>query len=98
MPREHHNPTRRARPLGSPALLGRLRRSTQSAARGSGLALLGDGAAMRGEFLARFAQARRELDARLDASGIRHAEYVLDQPLDLPLRRLFGSRDAAEYA
>ena len=36
--------------------------------------------------------------ARLDASGIRHADYVLDQPLDLPLRRLFGARDAAEYA
>lgn len=64
----------------------------------TGEELLGDGAAMRGEFLARFAQVRRELDARLDASGIRHAEYVLDQPLDLPLRRLFGSRDAAEYA
>ena len=40
----------------------------------------------------------RELDARLDASGIRHAQYVLDQALDLPLRRLFGARDAAEYA
>ena len=24
--------------------------------------------------------------------------YVLDQALDLPLRRLFGARDAAEYA
>lgn len=60
--------------------------------------LLGDGAAMRPEFVARFAQARRELNARLDASGIRHAEFVLDQPLDLPLRRLFGARDAAEYA
>ena len=50
------------------------------------------------DHLARFTQARRELDARLDSSGIRHAEYVLDQPLDLPLRRLFGARDAAEYA
>ncbi|MBF6024053.1 DUF58 domain-containing protein [Lysobacter niastensis] len=64
----------------------------------SGEELLGDGAAMRGEFIARFAQARRELNARLDASGIRHADYFLDQPLDLPLRRLFGARDAAEYA
>jgi uncharacterized protein (DUF58 family) len=63
----------------------------------SGEELLGDGAAMRQEFLARFGQARRELNARLDASGIRHAEYVLDQPPDLPLRRLFGSRAAAEY-
>lgn len=64
----------------------------------TGEELLGDGTAMRGEFLDRFMQARRELDARLDSAGIRHAEYVLDQPLDLPLRRLFGSRDAAEYA
>lgn len=64
----------------------------------TGEELLGDGAAMREDFLARFAAARRELQARLDASGIRHAQYVLDQALDLPLRRLFGSRDAAEYA
>ena len=64
----------------------------------TGEELLGDGAAMRADFIARFGQARRALDARLDASGIRHTEYVLDQPLDLPLRRLFGARDAAEYA
>lgn len=64
----------------------------------TGEELLGDGTAMRGDFLLRFAQARRSLRARLDASGIRHAEYVLDQALDLPLRRLFGARDAAEYA
>ena len=38
------------------------------------------------------------LDARLDAVGIRHARHYTDQPLDLPLRRLFGARDAAEYA
>ena len=42
--------------------------------------------------------ARARWHARLDASGIRHADYVLDEALDLPLRRLFGSRDAAEYA
>ena len=64
----------------------------------TGEELRGDGVAMRDEFLRRFEAARRELDARLDASGIRHARYVLDQALDLPLRRLFGSRDAAEYA
>lgn len=69
----------------------------------TGEELLGDGAAMRADFLARFAHARRELDARLDASGIRHADHALDQPLDLPLRRLFGARGvdergAAEYA
>jgi len=64
----------------------------------SGEELLGDGPAMRADFMARFAEARRAVDARLDAAGIRHADYVLDQPLDLPLRRLFGARDAAEYA
>jgi hypothetical protein len=63
----------------------------------TGEELLGDGPAMRADFRARFAQARRELNARFDASGIRHAEFVLDQALDLPLRRLFGARDAAEY-
>lgn len=62
----------------------------------TGEELLGDGAALREEFIARFATARRMLDARLDASGIRHAEYVLDEELDLPLRRLFGTRDAME--
>ncbi|RDZ28431.1 DUF58 domain-containing protein [Lysobacter silvisoli] len=64
----------------------------------TGEELLGDGAALRAEFLQRFGAARAAADARLDACGIRHAEYVLDQELDLPLRRLFGARDAAEYA
>jgi uncharacterized protein (DUF58 family) len=64
----------------------------------SGEELLGDAVALRGDYLQRFADAQRALDARLDASGIRHARYVMDQPLDLPLRRLFGARDAAEYA
>ena len=64
----------------------------------TGEELLGDGSAMRNEFLARFGEARRALDARLDASGIRHTDYFLDQELDLPLRRLFGAPDAAEYA
>lgn len=64
----------------------------------TGEELLADGAALREEFIARFGAMRHALDARLDASGIRHADYVLDQALDLPLRRLFGARDAAEYA
>ncbi|ALN61970.1 hypothetical protein GLA29479_1086 [Lysobacter antibioticus] len=64
----------------------------------TGEELLGDGAALRDEFLVRFAAARKALDARLDASGIRHTEYVLDEALDLPLRRLFGARDMAEPA
>ncbi|MBA8883584.1 DUF58 domain-containing protein [Dokdonella fugitiva] len=46
----------------------------------------------RADFLARFAAARAELARRLTARGIRHAEYVLDEPADLPLRRLFGAR------
>lgn len=64
----------------------------------TGEELLGDAVALRADYLQRFAEAQRLLDARLDASGIRHARYYTDQPLDLPLRRLFGARDAAEYA
>ena len=64
----------------------------------TGEELLGDGAALRADFLRRFGEAREALDAQLDSSGIRHASYVLDQELDVPLRRLFGSRAAAEYA
>ena len=64
----------------------------------TGEELLGDGVALRNEYLRRFGEARDALHAQLDSSGIRHASYVLDQELDLPLRRLFGSRDAAEYA
>lgn len=59
--------------------------------------LLGDGASMREDFLARFGAARQALAARLAASGVRHADYVLDQPLDAPLRRLFAP-SAAERA
>jgi len=64
----------------------------------TGEELLGDAAALRADYLRRFAEAQRALDARLDAAGIRHARHYTDQPLDLPLRRLFGARDAAEYA
>lgn len=64
----------------------------------TGEELLGDGVALRAEFLHRFGEARGALHARLDAAGVRHAEHVLDQPLDLPLRRLFGAQDAAEYS
>lgn len=64
----------------------------------TGEELLGDAATLRADYLQRFADAQRLLDARLDARGIRHARYYTDQPLDLPLRRLFGARDAAEYA
>lgn len=64
----------------------------------TGEELLGDAAALRAEFLRRFGEARDALHARLDAVGIRHAVHVLDKPIDLPLRRLFGGHDAAEYS
>lgn len=56
----------------------------------TGAELLGDGAALRTDFLARFATARAMLHARLEAAGIRHATCWLDDPLDRPLRALFG--------
>lgn len=52
--------------------------------------LLGDGAALRADYLARFGEAQAGLHAALDAAGVRHAALVLDQPLDTPLQRLFG--------
>ena len=56
----------------------------------SGEALIGDGKALRGMFLSRFAAARAALDARLDRAGIRHTAYVLDEPIDRPLQVFFG--------
>ncbi|KRG42886.1 hypothetical protein ARC78_07825 [Stenotrophomonas pictorum JCM 9942] len=54
--------------------------------------LLGDGATVRGEYLARFKDAQRVLDARLQAAGIRHDTAYLDEAIDAPLQRLFGRR------
>ncbi len=54
--------------------------------------LLGDGTALRADFIQRFADARAALQARFDAAGIRHATYVLDEEVDAPLRQLFGRR------
>jgi uncharacterized protein (DUF58 family) len=54
-----------------------------------GAEILGDGRAMRDDFLARFAEARAALDARLDAQGVRHATHFIDQPADQPIRDLF---------
>jgi len=56
----------------------------------TGAELLTDAAASRGDYLKNFAIARTALARRLAASGIRHAETFLDQPLDAPLRLLFG--------
>lgn len=56
----------------------------------TGEELLGDGATARAGFIERFAAARRALAARLAGQGIRHVEYVLDEPVDAPLQRLFG--------
>lgn len=57
----------------------------------TGAELLTDAAASRAAYLENFAAARAGLIRRLSASGIRHAETCLDQPLDAPLRQLFGN-------
>lgn len=58
----------------------------------TGEQLPGDAVSMRDDYLRRFGQARQALQARLQAAGIRHATYVMDQPLDQPLRQLFAGR------
>jgi len=58
----------------------------------TGQELLGDGPTVRAGYLVRFAEARRTLDARLQAAGIRHDTAFLDEPVDAPLQRLFGTR------
>lgn len=60
----------------------------------TGTELLSDGASAREAFLAAFAAAQRELSARLAASGIRYATHVLDEALDMPLRRLLAASPA----
>jgi uncharacterized protein (DUF58 family) len=54
--------------------------------------------AVRADFLARFAAARHALAQRFAAAGIRHASHVLDEPVDAPLRQLFGGRAAQPAA
>jgi uncharacterized protein (DUF58 family) len=49
-----------------------------------------DAAAVRDDFIVRFANARAALARRFAAAGIRHAEYFLDEAPDLPLQRFFG--------
>jgi len=57
-----------------------------------------EAAAVRADFLARFAAARAALARRFAAAGIRHAEYMLDEAVDAPLWRLFGGRAAQPSA
>lgn len=55
----------------------------------AGQELLTDAKDSRAEFISKFSRARKDLAARFASSGIAHVEYVLDQPVDAPLRRLF---------
>jgi uncharacterized protein (DUF58 family) len=61
----------------------------------TGVELLGDGPAMRADFVERFAAAQAALAARLAAGGVGLATHVLDEAIDAPLRALFGAREAA---
>src|SRR5690606_28128737 len=58
----------------------------------TGEELLSDGARVRDDYLARFVEARRTLDARLQSAGIRHDAAFLEDPIDAPLQRVFGRR------
>ena len=49
-----------------------------------------EAAAARGQFIERFALARKHLARRFAAGGVRHTEYFLDTPPDLPLQHFFG--------
>lgn len=64
----------------------------------TGEELPGDGRALRTGFLARFGEAQRALRARFDEAGIRHATFVLDEPLARPLRALFAERPGSDAA
>ncbi len=57
----------------------------------SGNEVIGDGPAMRANFIRDFAAARATLAARLGASGVRLATHFLDEAADVPLRALFGA-------
>jgi uncharacterized protein (DUF58 family) len=55
----------------------------------SGASVIGDGAALRDDYLARFAAARAALAARFETAGVRHAEHFVDESADLPIAGLF---------
>jgi uncharacterized protein (DUF58 family) len=50
-----------------------------------------EAAAVRRDYLERFGAARAELARRFGAAGVDYVEYVLDRPLDEPLRAVFAS-------
>lgn len=52
-----------------------------------------EAAAVRADFLARFASARANLSRRFAAAGIRHTEYFLDAPPDRALAQFFGAAE-----
>lgn len=60
--------------------------------------LRGDGEALRKEFLQKFRAAQAALKSRLRHAGVGMATHCLDEPIDSPLRKLFGDVDAAEYS
>jgi uncharacterized protein (DUF58 family) len=64
----------------------------------TGAELLGDASRVRDGFLQRFGEARSALASRLTAAGIRHATYVMDEPPDAPLRRLFPPGPGLRHA
>jgi uncharacterized protein (DUF58 family) len=61
----------------------------------TGAQLVGDGRVLRADFLARFAAARADLAARLDAHGVRHAEHFIDEAADRPIAALFRAAGRA---
>ncbi len=61
----------------------------------TGTELLGDGRALRRDYLQRFAAAQQQLHARLHAAGIARATAYLDQPIDTALQALYGRRSGA---
>ena len=55
----------------------------------TGQQIVGDGRALRQDYLTRFTAARAALSARLEARGIRHVEYFIDESADTPIRTMF---------
>jgi uncharacterized protein (DUF58 family) len=55
----------------------------------TGAQLVGDGPAMRRDFIARFTEARAALANQLAAHQVRHVEHFIDEPADRPLAALF---------